>query len=185
MTRIPLTPPRSLTLRIAEWYARRVIGTVPDPARALGHHPRILRSWLGLERRVTSWHALDPALKQLALMVSAARIGCSWCLDFGYWEADRLGLPAEKIRQVPAWRDHREIFSDTEQLVMEYAEAMTETPPAVTDGLAAALRDTLGEKAFVELTTIVALENLRSRVNSAFGLTAQGFSRTCAVSWPR
>ncbi|WP_308345057.1 hypothetical protein [Streptomyces sp. ISL-94] len=65
---------------------------------------------------------------------------------------------------------------------MEYAEAMTETEPAVTDELAAHLIARLGEAAFVELTAMVSLENRRSRVNSAFGLTSQGFAETGARS---
>jgi alkylhydroperoxidase family enzyme len=58
---------------------------------------------------------------------------------------------------------------------------MTATPPTVTDDLAEDLASRLGEPAFVELTMMVALENLRSRVNSAAGLTSQGFSDACAV----
>jgi hypothetical protein len=33
----------------------------------------------------------------------------------------------------------------------------------------------------VELTTMVAVENQRSRINAALGLRSQGFSDTCAV----
>src|SRR5690606_39851956 len=62
-----------------------------------------------------------------------------------------------------------------------FRSAATATPPAVTDELAASLLDDLGEAAFVELTALVALENLRSRVNAALGLSSQGFSDRCAV----
>ena len=33
----------------------------------------------------------------------------------------------------------------------------------------------------VELTAIVAVENLRSRINAALGLTAQGFRDQCEI----
>ncbi|MFF3356919.1 hypothetical protein ACFYWN_30715 [Streptomyces sp. NPDC002917] len=39
----------------------------------------------------------------------------------------------------------------------------------------------LGEKALVELTTMVAVENMRSRAHSALGLTSQGFKDQCEV----
>jgi len=58
---------------------------------------------------------------------------------------------------------------------------MTATPPTVTDELAAALREDLGDKAFVELTMMVAVENERSRFNSALGLKSQGFKDTCDI----
>ena len=68
-----------------------------------------------------------------------------------------------------------------ERDVMEYAEAMTLTPPAVDDDLATRLVDRLGEPAFVELTAMVTVENLRSRINSALGLTSQGLKDSCDV----
>lgn len=182
MARISLDPPRTLFLRLAEWYSRRKYGKVLDPLLATGHNPRVLRAGAFYEQRIARWRDLDPGLKHLAEMVSAARIGCSWCVDFGYWLADDLGLPMEKIRYVPVWRDHRERFSETELRVMEFAEAMTETEPSVTDEMAEELIRTLGERAFVELTAIVAVENHRSRINAALGLVGQGFSDRCAVA---
>jgi AhpD family alkylhydroperoxidase len=181
MARISLEPHRTLTLRIAEWYARRRYGKVLDPISALGHHPRALLDGGRYERRVEKWNELDAGLKQLAVLASAARIGCSWCADFGYWEAAEQGLPMEKISHVPQWRDHRELFTELELLVMAFAEAMTETEPTVTDELAGQLSDRLGDPAFIELVLMVAVENQRSRMNAALGLVSQGFSDRCAA----
>ncbi|WP_046778852.1 carboxymuconolactone decarboxylase family protein [Streptomyces yangpuensis] len=181
MARISLTPPRTLLTRIGAWYSRRTYGKVLDPGQAYGHNARVLSTYVHLERRAAKWNALDAGLKHLAVMAAAARINCSWCMDFGYWEGHEKGMAAEKIERLPRWREAREVFTEPELLVMEYAEAMTETEPAVTDELAAALIARLGEAAFVELTAVVALENWRSRVNSAFGLTSQGFSESCTV----
>lgn len=43
------------------------------------------------------------------------------------------------------------------------------------------LREHLDDAALVELTAMVAVENLRSRTNAALGLTGQGFRDTCEV----
>ncbi|WP_323384233.1 carboxymuconolactone decarboxylase family protein, partial [Streptomyces calidiresistens] len=171
----------SPTLRLASLLTRLRFGRVLAPVSAVGRHPRVLRTLYRLETGAQRWNSLDPALKHLAVMAAAARINCSWCLDFGHWHAERLGLPMETIRHVPVWRDHRDLFSHREALVLEYAEAMCETPPRVGDGLVAALRDELGDRALVELTAMVSLENLRSRTYLALGLTSQGFSADCAV----
>ncbi|WP_354641261.1 carboxymuconolactone decarboxylase family protein [Kitasatospora camelliae] len=181
MARVSLTPPGTLLNRLGAWYSRRTYGKVLDPGLALGHNSRVLMSFVRHERTVAGWNRLDPGLKHLAVMVSAARINCSWCMDFGQWAAGELGLPLERTALVPQWREHRAEFTEVEQLVMEYAEAMTETEPCVTDELAAALVARLGEPAFVELTAMVALENYRSRINSALGLTSQGFSDSCEI----
>lgn len=181
MARISLNPRRTMAIRLASRIARRRYGKDMDPVLAAGHHPRVLRTMVRMQLGVERWRELDESLKHLAVMASAVRIGCTWCVDFGHWTADRLGLPMEKISKVPVWREHREAFTAVELLVMEYAEQMTETEPTVSDAVSKELLDHLGEAAFVELTTMIALENFRSRFNSAMGLTSQGFSESCAV----
>jgi AhpD family alkylhydroperoxidase len=181
MARISLVPPRTLLYRVLERYSVRAYGDMLEPGRALAHNSRVIWADLRFERAVAKFNKLDPALKELAVMAAAARIGCSWCIDFGYWEGHQLGIAPEKLRAVPAWREHSELFSALEIAVIEYAEAICESQPAVTDEMSAHLLTLLGEAAFVELTFMVGLENLRSRVNSALGLHSQGFSDRCAV----
>ncbi|MFI1395647.1 carboxymuconolactone decarboxylase family protein [Streptomyces sp. NPDC020681] len=180
MARISLTPRRSLLLRLTEWYSKRTYGKVLDPALALAHNPRVLWSDLRFEQSVAKWKDLDADLKALAVMASAASIGCSWCMDFGHWENRERGMDVRKVHDVPVWRDS-DAYTELERDVMEYAEAMTANPPTVGDELAERLLRTLGEAAFVELTAIVAVENLRSRMNSALGLTSQGFKDHCEI----
>ena len=63
---------------------------------------------------------------------------------------------------MPIWRES-DVYTDLERRVLEYAEAMTVTPPEVTDEMVDALRTDLGDEQLVELTALVALENQRSR----------------------
>jgi len=144
----------------------------------MGHHPQVARAYGQLEQRVPRWRQLDVPIKDLADLAAAVKIGCPWCMDFGYWAMHGHGIPREKIEAVPQWRDS-ELFDPLERLVMEYAEAMTETPPTVDDELVKRLLDHLDEAQLVELTMIVCLENVRSRFNSAVGLTSQGFKDRC------
>ena len=60
--------------------------------------------------------------------------------------------------------------------MLEYAEAMTRTPVEVSDELFAALREHFDERQLVELTHVIALENMRARFNGAFDMTPAGFS---------
>ena len=84
------------------------------------------------------------------------------------------------MRDVPRWRDS-DVYTDLERRVMAYAEAVTATPPAVTDEMVAGLRRELDDAALVELTMMVAVENVRSRFNSSLGLTSQGFKDRCEI----
>ena len=159
---------------------RRLYGEVPDNAYVLAHDRKVAWSVFGFERKVARWDALDPHLKTFAVMASAATIGCSWCLDFGYYSAHQDGLDLDKVREVPRWRESA-VFTPLEREVMDYAEAMTATPPQVTDEMSDSLREQLGTAALVELTMIVAVENERSRFNAAAGLASQGYSDVCEL----
>ncbi|MFH7323670.1 carboxymuconolactone decarboxylase family protein [Aeromicrobium sp. JJY06] len=178
--RIPAAPMDSPAARVVSAAARRMYGRVPDLVPVLWNHRKVLRAVLAWERRVATWDALDPHLKSYAVMASAASIGCSWCLDFGYYLAHDEGLDEQKVREVPRWRES-DAFTELERDVMAYAEAMTATPPTVTDEQVAGLRAALGEQALVELTMMVAVENQRSRFNLAAGLASQGFSDVCEL----
>ena len=70
-----------------------------------------------------------------------------------------------KAREVPRWRES-DVFMPLERDVMEYAEAMTQTPPTVTGELSASLPEALGPAALVELTAFIALANLMTRTNT-------------------
>jgi len=60
---------------------------------------------------------------------------------------------------------------------------MSRTPTTVSDELFAALREHFDERQMVELTNVIAIENMRARFNSAFDMTPAGFSEgmVCAV----
>ncbi len=180
MARISLDPPRTASYRIAEWYFRRKFGDVLDPIRGMGHNQNVMRAYGQFEQRAGRWRRLETRLADLADMATVAKIGCPWCMDFGYWVMYSHGISREKIEAVPHWRD-RELFDPLERLVIEYAERVTETPPTVDDELVHSLREHLDEAQLVELTMIVCLENVRSRFTSALGVAPQGFKDRCDV----
>jgi alkylhydroperoxidase family enzyme len=113
-------------------------------------------------------------------MAVASLVGCSFCLDFGYFMVHNEGLDEAKAREVPRWRESS-VFTPLERDVMEYAEAMSQTPPTVTDELSAELLEQLGAAALVELTAYIALANFTARGNLAFGIKSQGFSNACEL----
>jgi alkylhydroperoxidase family enzyme len=179
-TRITGDVPNTLTNRAMAALSRRKYGAVLDPLVAVGHHGKVARTYALTELGIGGWKSLDPGLKSLAVMAAAVAIGCTWCVDFGYWEAQHEHMEPGKLHDVPAWRSS-DRFTDLERDVLSLAEAETATPPSVDDDLVARLIATLGEEAFTELVAIVAVENLRSRINATMGLSAQGFSDRCEV----
>jgi AhpD family alkylhydroperoxidase len=178
--RIPRATITGLYGRVLSAYARRTYGEVPDNAYVYWHNRKVLKAVLGFEQKVAKWDRLDEQLKSYAQIASAGVIGCSWCLDFGYYKAHDDGLDLAKVREVPRWRES-DVFDETERAVLEYAEAMSTTPLGLTDEMVAGLIKRLGVGAVVELTQMIALENMRSRFNSAAGLQSQGYSDVCEL----
>ena len=157
------------------------LGAVPEPVEVLWHNPKVAEASLEFSAEAGAWDAADESLKTFAHMAVAAQIGCSWCLDVNYFLALNHNLDLAKASQVPVWRES-EVFTPLERDVLEYAEAMTNTPPSVTDELYASLLGRLGPAAMVELTVFIGFANMAGRVNTAHGITSQGYSAACEIA---
>ncbi|SOD84398.1 carboxymuconolactone decarboxylase family protein [Streptomyces sp. Ag109_G2-15] len=175
----PRIPKAELPAELKENMIKQ-LGTVPEPVEVGFNNPAVALANLEFGARVAEWDAADASLKSFAHMAVAAQVGCSWCLDIGYFQAQNQHLDLAKASQVPRWRES-EVFTPLERDVMEYAEAMTNTPTTVTDELAASLLDRLGPAALVELTVFIAFANLATRTNTAHGITSQGYSDACEI----
>ena len=145
---------------------------------ALLHNRKVMTSIARFEMSLAKWSRLDRDLKELACAAVASQIGCSWCMDFGYYISRTNGMDAAKLEQVADWRSST-VYAPLERKVLEYAEAMTATPPTVTDEMVEGLRTHLDDAQVLELTAMISVENQRSRSNSALGLTSQGFKSQC------
>jgi alkylhydroperoxidase family enzyme len=156
------------------------LGTVPEPVEVLWNNPELAAANQEFSAKVATWNAADASLKTFAHMAVAAQVGCSWCLDITYFQALNQNLDLTKASQVPRWRQS-EVFTPLERDVLAYAEAMTNTPPTVTDDLSKSLLDRLGPAALVELTVFIGFANMAARCNTAHGITSQGYSDACEI----
>jgi alkylhydroperoxidase family enzyme len=177
-TRIPPAEITGPYGAVVKRFSKKLLGRVPEPLGVYWHNRAVLKATMGIGAKAQKWDACDLSLKSFAHMAVAAQVGCSWCLDFGYFQAFNEHLDLEKARQVPGWRDST-VFTPLERAVLGYAEAMTQTPPAVSDGMVAELLEQLGKAAVVELTAFIALANMNSRGNVALGIESEGYADSC------
>jgi len=178
--RVPKAEITGLYGSLLKRLSRKHLGEVPEAAGVMWHNRAVLFDSMAFGRKVGKWDRLDPNLTTFAHMAVAALVGCSWCLDFNYFQAHEVGLDEAKASEVPRWHEST-VFTPLERDVMEYAEAMSETPPRVTDELSARLLEALGAPALVELTAVVGFANSTTRCNTALGIETQGFSKACTV----
>jgi alkylhydroperoxidase family enzyme len=174
-TRVPKAEITGVYGAVVKRFSKRLLGRVPEPLGVFWHNRAVLKATMGMGARAQKWDQCDLSLKSFAHMAVAAQVGCSWCLDYGYFQAFNEHLDVDKAREVPRWRDSV-LFAPLERAVLGYAEAMTQTPPTVTDEMVAELLEHLGEAAVVELTTFIALANMNSRGNVALGIDSEGYA---------
>lgn len=179
-TRIPPAKLTGIYGATVKRMSRKMFGKVPEPVGVVWHNRKALNLSFSIGRKAQKMDQCDENLKSFAHMAVASLIGCSFCLDFGYFQAHNERLDEAKAREVPRWRES-DVFTPLERDVLEYAEAMTLTPPTVTDELSSRLLRVLGPSALVELTTVIALSNFMARCNTAFGVKSQEFSAACGL----
>ena len=177
-TRIPgkeITGPYGALVKTV---SKRMFGRVPESLGVMWHSVPVVKASMGFGQKLQRWDQCDESLKSFAHMAVASYIGCSWCLDYNYFMAFHEGLDVDRAREISRWR-RSEVFTPLEREVFAYAEAMSNTPPTVTDEMVASLFDQLGAAALIELTSVIAFANFTTRGNIALGIESEGFAATC------
>ena len=164
-----------LSARLIQRQVRRKIGRDVAPIGVYSHAPGMLIGYCLFEQATAKQHHVDERLKMLAVLKAAALLRCRFCADIGSAEARQAGITEEQLLALPRYHES-DAFDELERLVLDYAVAMTCTPPEIGDELFASLREHFDERQLVELTNMIALENLRSRFNHGFSMSPAGFS---------
>lgn len=182
----PLSPEKApLLARLMYRYAKRRFGEVPAPFAVGAHHMPLLVANAVHETLLERASKKLPAnVRELAVYWTARTVGCSWCVDFGAMLIRLDGLDVERLKSVDEYATSP-LFTDDERAAIAYADAVTTDPHTVTDEQVADLRRRFGDAGTMELTYQIGIENMRARMNTALGITEQGFSSgdACRVPW--
>jgi alkylhydroperoxidase family enzyme len=162
-------------VRLVYRLSRRRLGRDVEPVAVYAHAPGLLLGYGALEQATAGQHRVQEHLKVLAETKAAAVVSCEFCCDIASSIAREAGVSERQLLALARYSDADE-FSELERLVLDYAVAMTRTPTSVSDELMRSLREHFDERQLVELTHVIALENMRARFNSAFDMTPAGFS---------
>jgi AhpD family alkylhydroperoxidase len=168
-------------IRLFFWKQQRTYGRVLDPGLLWGRSPWVFAAvallYGALDRRSSP---LSPALRSLVTVRVSQINHCAFCVDINSATLAKRGVAMDKIETLGAWRDSS-LFTPEERLALEYAEAMTIAEPGVSDNLRLRLKLHWNDDAIVELTGLIAFQNLSSKFNSALDVPSQGF---CSLPSP-
>jgi AhpD family alkylhydroperoxidase len=126
---------------------------------------------------------LDPVLRSLLTVRVSQMNWCRFCVDINSATLAKRAGSLAKVEALEGWRESNH-FDAKEKAALECAEAMTDSTRRVTDELVCRLREFFDEDGIVELTGLIAFQNLSSKFNSALDAPAQGFCRLPADAVP-
>lgn len=168
------------------------------PARPIARYPRYARLMLWGQRRkygaplasALLWARSPKLFLGVSLLYRALVIvrvsqlnWCRFCVDLNAAALLARGVGEDKMAALERWRESS-LFGERERAALEYAEAVTQTPGTADDDLVARLAALFGADGAVELTGLVAFQNMSSKFNAALGVPAQGFCRFDAFPRP-
>lgn len=177
---MPMIPPKPLSAYpwfIRGFFAkqRRTYGKVLEPGLLWGRSPWVFAAvallYGALDRKRSP---LPPALRTLVTVRVSQINHCAFCVDINSATLLKRGVAEDKVAALAAWRDSP-LFDADERLALAYAEAMTITVPGVDDALRQRLKARWDADTLVELTGLIAFQNLSSKFNAALDVPPQGF----------
>lgn len=162
-------------LRPFFWNQKRKYGQILKPALIWARVPRLFAAiaiLYGVLDRKSS--PIDPVLRSL-ITVRVSQINeCRFCIDINSAMLAKRTGSMNKVEALGQWNENG-LFDNKERDVLEYVEAMTYTDRRVDGDLIRRLYQYFNEDEIVELTGLIAFQNLSSKFNSALDLPSQGF----------
>ena len=162
-------------LRPFFWMQRRKYGMVLNPSLLWGRVPGLfggIAFFYGVLDRKQS--PLPPILRAL-LTVRISQINhCSFCVDINSALSLKRGAAREKLDQLENWRESS-LFDNSERVALEYAETVTFLDDKVNKNLMKRVKEHFDENMLLELTALIAFQNMSSKFNQALDVQPQGF----------
>jgi len=162
-------------LRPFFWNQRRKYGAVLDSALLWARSPKVFLGvallYGAMDRRSSP---IPPALRSLVTVRVSQLNGCHFCVDLNSATLLKRGVAIEKIAALAAWPTSN-LFTPQERAALAYAEAMTLPDRGVDDALMSQLKQCFNDDTIIDLTALIAFQNMSSKFNSALAVPPQGF----------
>jgi AhpD family alkylhydroperoxidase len=164
-------------LRPFFWNQRRKYGKVLDAALLWARSPRLFLAVATLYGAIDRRSSPIPSALRSLLTVRVSQMNhCRFCIDINSATLLKRGIGEDKLYALENWRASN-LFDERERIALEYAEAITRSDLEVSEDLLARLKRHFDDDAIVELTALIAFQNMSSKFNAALEVPPQGFCR--------
>ncbi len=157
------------------WNQMRRYGQVLEPAKLWGRTPKVFAAlallYGALDRKKSP---IEPSLRSL-ITVRVSQINwCEFCVDINSMMVLKRGNSEEKLTDLEHYKDSN-LFADREKAAINYAEVVTLSNKQVTEQDRVWLAKYFSEGDIIELTGLIAFQNMSSKFNAALNVPPQGF----------
>ena len=164
-------------VKIFFWNQRRRYGQVLEPAKLWGRTPKVFSAlallYGALDRKSSP---IEPLLRSL-ITVRVSQINwCQFCVDINSMMVLKRGSSEAKLADLSQFATSF-LFTEREKAALGYAEKVTfsDTQVSAEDREKLSLHFT--EDEIIELTGLIAFQNMSSKFNAALDVQPQGFCK--------
>ena len=165
MPRIPYVEKETATGKVKELYDTFVqqfsMQNVPNVVKALSNSPGLATRVFPLADYFMHESALDPRLRELAVLILMKRLDCMYGFGRHIPIAEQVGISREQIDNVGSYQDSA-LFSGDDKLILRYADELT-LKATVDDGLFQQVANLIGQANVLELTAATSFWNMMAR----------------------
>jgi len=162
-------------VRLFFWNQKRRYGAILEPARLWGRSPKVFATlamlYGALDRRSSP---ISPPLRSL-ITVRVSQINwCAFCVDINSATVLKRDVDQAKLAALARFEESS-LFDEHEKAALAYAEAVTHSDQHPGQAHFDRLREHFDDETIIELTALVAFQNLSSKFNASLGVEPQGF----------
>jgi uncharacterized peroxidase-related enzyme len=156
-------------------------GDLPGPTlfgnqiRALAHNPSLLQAISGVYEAFAATASVERKLVELGILIVSRVNACQYCVQHHSPLAHEAGLTTGQLQAIQDgdWGEKRALWSDSEWLIVQYAEQLTREPHKIGDALFDEMRRVFNDRQIVDLTMRLALCSAWNKFNDALRLDTE------------
>ncbi|MGE0680129.1 MAG: carboxymuconolactone decarboxylase family protein [Candidatus Binatia bacterium] len=134
---------------------------VPNVVKMLSNSPKLARRVFPLADYFMHESALDPRIRELAVLTLMDRLNCKYGFVRHISIAEKTGISRAQIDNIGAYATSS-LFDADDKLIIKYAEDLT-LKGQVDDALFRQVKDQIGQANLVELTAAISFWNMMAR----------------------
>jgi alkylhydroperoxidase family enzyme len=179
-----IKPPESIPfyLKIGIWISQKITGKELLPAKILAWYPKVAIGSGVLEGLVAHQDGkLNERMLKIVRIQASFAAACPFCIDMNSAQFEETHITKDELMVLQGRKtiDQVTTFSEREQLAIQYAKLISQTPLQFPRPFIEELKRCFNERELVVLASTAAQVNYWARLIQALGVPPAGFSNQC------